>query len=320
MILIVTNKTDYTADFLILELQKRNKEFYRFNTEDFPEKIQLTFNISNTGTEVELQSENKNFFLSEVESAWFRRPVTPGIALPNQREQRFAINESIATLEGIWQSLDCFWVSRPERLRVAEKKIWQLVNAQKIGFTLSRTMVTNDPQAGFGFAESNDFDVVYKTLESARISENDDLGLIFTSSIRTTPKENYAAISLSPVLLQRRIKKKVDLRVTVIGNKVFPVEINARNSAEIELDWRRAHPEDLIYKSHSLPRKIEEMCVELTKVLGLNFGAIDLILTSDEEYVFLEINPNGQWAWIQQLNPEIKLREALADLLINRGN
>jgi glutathione synthase/RimK-type ligase-like ATP-grasp enzyme len=57
----------------------------------------------------------------------------------------------------------------------------------------------------------------------------------------------------------------------------------------------------------------------LVKKLGLEFGALDLIVTPDNEYVFVEINPNGQWAWIQQLCPEIPMRETLTDLLIRGG-
>jgi glutathione synthase/RimK-type ligase-like ATP-grasp enzyme len=74
------------------------------------------------------------------------------------------------------------------------------------------------------------------------------------------------------------------------------------------------------YELHQLPQEVESQCVHLTRALGLAFGAIDLILTPQGEYVFLEINPNGQWAWLQQVIPSLPLREALADLLIGPRN
>ena len=73
--------------------------------------------------------------------------------------------------------------------------------------------------------------------------------------------------------------------------------------------------EQILHQYHALPSEIASQCVSLTHSLGLASGAIDLVLTPGGDYVFLEINPNGQWAWIQQLCPDIPLRESLANLL-----
>jgi glutathione synthase/RimK-type ligase-like ATP-grasp enzyme len=65
-----------------------------------------------------------------------------------------------------------------------------------------------------------------------------------------------------------------------------------------------------------LPAAIEEKCVALTQRLGLRFGCIDMIVTPEDKYVFLEINPNGQWRWVQELTG-MPIAEAIADLLIH---
>ncbi len=98
---------------------------------------------------------------------------------------------------------------------------------------------------------------------------------------------------------------------------VFAVEIHSQEDVDSQFDWRRGETARLRHELHVLPPAVEVQCVTLVRALGLAFGAIDLILTPDGEYVFLEINPNGQWAWIQQLRPEIPLRETLAEILIN---
>jgi glutathione synthase/RimK-type ligase-like ATP-grasp enzyme len=64
-----------------------------------------------------------------------------------------------------------------------------------------------------------------------------------------------------------------------------------------------------------LPTQIEERCIALVEAYGLSFGAIDLVRRTSGEYVFLELNPNGQWAWVEQLCG-LPLRARLADHLL----
>src|SRR5208282_439036 len=93
--------------------------------------------------------------------------------------------------------------------------------------------------------------------------------------------------------------KEADIRVTVVGKVVFATEIQSQDYEETETDWRRGGHVELVYRAHELPREITEKCVCLVRKFGLRFGAIDLILDRKGLYWFLEINPNGQWAWIQ---------------------
>ena len=101
---------------------------------------------------------------------------------------------------------------------------------------------------------------------------------------------------------------------------MFAVEIHSQEYEEARVDWRKGNMTHLPHQLHHLPPSIENKCTALVKKLGLAFGAIDLILTPEGKYVFLEINPNGQWAWIQQLCPDIPLRETLADLLLTASD
>jgi glutathione synthase/RimK-type ligase-like ATP-grasp enzyme len=124
----------------------------------------------------------------------------------------------------------------------------------------------------------------------------------------------------SELSVQEYVPKKVELRVTVIGSKTFAVEIHSQEHMDSKHDWRRGDPLQLRHKLVSLPSDVEAHCIELVSTMGLAFSAIDLIRTPEDKYIFLEINPNGQWAWIQQVLPEVPLRETLADLLINGQN
>jgi hypothetical protein len=120
-----------------------------------------------------------------------------------------------------------------------------------------------------------------------------------------------------PVIVQEYVPKKLELRVTVVGDQIFPCAIHSQDShLENRSDWRN-DVYDCRHESYALPPCVEAKCFELVRRLGVHFGCIDLIVTPDDEYVFLEINPNGQWRWVQELTG-MPIAEAIAELLINR--
>jgi hypothetical protein len=319
MILIVTNRQDQTADFLILELRKRKTDYFRFNTEDYPRLVSATWDFQDGLFSGKLEFQKRIIPFNEISSIWYRRPVSPVInaSISNCEEKIFAIEESKAFLEGIWRILDCFWVSNPDALSKAENKLYQLKIANNIGFEVWPTLVTNSPLSLSNFYTTQG-DIIYKPLRGGRLHRANHTSLIFTNQILSEHKIFFDNIRLAPGLFQKYIPKLIELRVTVIGHIVFAVEIHSQANNETLVDWRRVNSDTLLHKYHNLPSKIEQLCKELIINLNLQFGAIDLILTPDGKYIFLEINPNGQWAWIQQMCPKIPLRETLADLLMGK--
>jgi glutathione synthase/RimK-type ligase-like ATP-grasp enzyme len=322
MILIVTNRNDYTADFLILELKRRNAPYYRLNTEDFPRHITLTYKLSIDGNSSHISAYGrKTLWLDEVTSVWYRRPVPPA-PRPDIEPNHvgFIADESRVALEGILASLSCYWVSAPHAIRRAELKMLQLTTAQALGFLISPTMVTNSGDDALEFYNTEEKNVIYKPLYHSRIIRGEKVDLIYSNPVGPEEATQFSRARHAPVLLQRYVPKHLEIRVTVIGSKVFAVEIHSQERAESRHDWRRPGSLQLRHLVHRLPADVAARCIQLVTALGLAFGAIDLILTPDGEYVFLEINPNGQWAWLQQMIPELPLRQTLAQLLIEAGS
>jgi hypothetical protein len=320
MILIISNKQDYTADYLLLELQRRQVDYIRFNTEDFPGKVQVVWKMNNSHLNGYFRFPSSRVNFDEIKSIWYRRPAYPILqGIKEAATEKFIIDESVSTLEGIWRCLKCYWVSNPDSIRKAEFKLYQLNVAQQIGFKIPSTLLTNIPSAASDFYNIQE-EIIYKPISIGRLERNDTIGLIFTNPVDAAKAKRFSNVRHSPALFQKLIHKALDIRVNVIGNKVFAVEIHSQKDSQTKYDWRRGEISKIKHKLHILPSDIENLCYKLVRDLNLEFGAIDLVLTPDGEYIFLEINPNGQWAWIQQLCPDILLREALADLLINSGN
>ncbi|MFE1411185.1 hypothetical protein ACFW6F_10300 [Streptomyces sp. NPDC058746] len=115
------------------------------------------------------------------------------------------------------------------------------------------------------------------------------------------------------MILQERIDKKLEIRVTVVGDRVLAAAIDSQAAEVTRDDWRR----DVFqapHLVHDLPEHVAERCRRLLRRYGLLFGALDFILTPDGEYMFLELNPNGEWDWVEALTG-LPVASALGDVL-----
>lgn len=321
MILIVTNKRDYTADFLIYELNRRNIKYIRFNTEDLPTLNKLSISLDKKGVQGYLEVQGKKTDLLEIKSIWYRRPVTsiPHSNITDEISRQFIQIECQEVLSGLWNLLECFWVSDPNKLRIAESKLYQLSVANKVGLVHPETLVTNNELEANNYYNKHQKSLIYKPFAYSRFDRKDKLHLIFTNIIKQQHQKEFSKLQYCPSLFQPYIPKQVELRVNVVGNCVFAVELHSQELEAAQYDWRRVDPRKIKHIPHQLPPEVEHACIRLVQELGLAFGAIDLILTPQNNYIFLEINPNGQWAWIQQECPEVDIRGALISLLETGG-
>jgi glutathione synthase/RimK-type ligase-like ATP-grasp enzyme len=186
--------------------------------------------------------------------------------------------------------------------------------AVAVGLQIPETVITNDASVALNFISAGP--TIAKTLYSA-VLEGDEGAkserVIFTNRIsnRSFP---LAAIEAAPVIFQREIPKALDIRVTVVGERVFAAGIASQVREETSVDWRRGSHPDLPHAIHNLPSKIAERCVAIVRSLGLRFAAIDLVLDPHGAYWFLEANPNGQWAWIEN-RTGLQIASAIVDEL-----
>src|SRR5690606_33734614 len=126
--------------------------------------------------------------------------------------------------------------------------------------------------------------------------------------------ENLDSIKLAPVFLQKYIPKKYELRISVFGNDIFPCLIDSQSNEVSKIDWRKIEPSEIKHKIVKIPKEISSKLINYNSLLGLDFGMFDFIVTNDNEYYFLENNPNGQWFWIELLTGA-KLSESMSNLL-----
>lgn len=313
MILVVTNREDHTADWLILELVSRDAKFFRFNTEDYAADSKVTWAPPHSA---QLEVRGRVCDLSSVASVWYRRPVSPRVSDELSAERAsWAIGEAREVLEGIWRAhRDLLWVNHPDRNLVASSKPEQLAVASSAGFLVPDTLITNDPEEVRDFAQAHREEIICKPLRNGRFSVEGKEHLFFTSLVGREALKSLSEVGHEPYLFQELIKKRYDVRVTVIGDDAFAAKIQSQRSSDGRVDWRRGESARLHHEIEELPQEVTQRCIGLVKQYGLHFGAIDLAVDLDGQCVFFELNPNGQWAWIEQVTG-LPLRSRLADLL-----
>ena len=312
MLVVVTNREDLTADWLVVELDRRAACFLRLNTEDYPASSRLRWTLQ----EASLEIHGQLLAAQDVTAVWWRRPLPPNGAGEGRSaaEAEWASGEAEAALEGFWSATSPRWVNHPTANASADCKPEQLRRAVGTGFRVPPTLVTNDAEAIRDFAR-REGRVVIKSLREGRVPFLGAEHHFYTSELSTGDLGHLEDFGPEPYLVQALVEKQYDVRVTVIGDAAYACRIESQHLAEGAIDWRKVEVEDAPHSVELLPSETRDACVALTHAYGLRFSAIDLARTSDGGYSFFELNPNGQWAWVEQLTG-LPLRARLADELL----
>lgn len=299
MILVLTNEEDLTTDFVVRELHR--DEFVRVNTERLGQHGELTYEFDERGTVVTVGNEGRRLRAEKITAVYCRRNGVPephgDIDDPGVRA--FARSEFAALIDALAHLITAHWINHPHAVRRAEAKPLQLATAQRCGLLVPRTAITNDPAHARAFAERETDGVILKALTSPKVRIDGREHIMFTSLLPAEQLSILEDVRLAPCIVQQHIPKAADIRVTVVGKDVFAVEIDSQSIPRAVVDWRAAS--DLPHRIHRLPGEVAASCAALCETLGLTFGALDFVLDRGGNYVFLEVNPSGQWAWLELL-------------------
>ncbi|MGH9429268.1 MAG: ATP-grasp ribosomal peptide maturase, partial [Terriglobia bacterium] len=229
----------------------------------------------------------------------------------------FCLQENRAALLGGIMGLPVRWMNHPAAVWQSEFKPFQLSLAGEVGLSIPRTVVTNDPptirQAFVDFGG-----MVVKPTKSGHVTYKGQDLEIFTSRVLEKHLDELEAARWSPAIYQPVVPKQFDLRVTVVGRKLFSAAIDSQSDPSAVVDWRRTSNTKLPHHAIALPEEVATRIFRLMDSLRLTFGAIDMILTPDGEYVFLEVNPSGQWLWLDDLL-SLGISDAIAEWLGERA-
>ena len=302
MILILTDKYDVHADSIIKKLIKENISYFRLNL-DVESLMKTKASFENFIWEIE--TEIGVLASNNISCVWCRRPFVE-LTLQEQgnSEIDFKIwkNEWNKTLLGLYNSLkNLAWLNPLRKAFKGENKYYQMDVAKKIGFNFPETLISNNKKKISQFANKHE-KVLFK-LMSQEIYDTgkEDFRGLFTNVVTSRELEEFNEYGENPIVLQKYIDKKYEVRYTIVGEDHLICRIDSQCSNKAKYDWRRYDIANTPHYRIEAPEDIKSKVTLMIKELGLEYGALDFIVTPEDEWYFLEINCMGQWLWIEQL-------------------
>lgn len=300
IVLIITSSIDVTVDYLI---DKYNEEadFFRFNV-DMLSKYEIGV-VNAYGWYIKNKLTGFCLYKRDVYSIYYRKPTFPNLS-DYEIQYRSMIQRDIdCFINGIANDFDGKVLSKPYILRKTENKVFQLLYAIKQGLNIPKSYIGNDNNVAEIF--SNERSII-KPLTTGKVYSNNNCE-IYQTNIFSGFNED---ISLTPIYLQSYQEKQYEARLTIINKTVYAVRIDCDD----KIDWRKDYDSHR-YTVIDCPLAIKNMCNQMLEDLELKFGAFDFIVDEEDNWIFLEVNPNGQWQWLEEkLN--LNISEKIVEYLV----
>jgi glutathione synthase/RimK-type ligase-like ATP-grasp enzyme len=353
-VLLLTHSGDfYTIDRVAGALRRRGAAPIRVDTDTYPMDLALSVRLSARGGEqpliedrggeqppiesrageqpsfegkqpsggegLSLRTAEGMLDLEQVAAIWVRR-LWPG-RLPAAMSPRFTEHCWQQSRTAFFDSLPllehCRWVNAIPALLAAESKLLQLRTARRIGLSFPDTLVTNDPAAVRAFHESLGGRMVTKLLVALSQTMDGSGDFMYTSEVRAEDLDDIHGLRYAPQIFQPLIEKRRELRVIVVGRHLFAGSIDPRATQRGQIDWRLSEP-GTGWAVAELPPAVEAQVRQLLRQLGLTSAAVDFIVDPAGQYHFLEVNPAGEWGWLER-DLGLPIADAIAETLLEGG-
>jgi hypothetical protein len=306
--LIVSSADDYHARVVAQEVEKLGCRSLILDTAAYPARYELCATLPFSGPIViRDRHSNECWEIDDSCGVWWRRPrshAIPGrVAHPKLRT--FAVDESRQSLLGALLARCPNFFNQVGASRQATIKPYQLALADAQGFKVPTTSFGNDPEQAKRFVSDRKGSCIYKPFTGT------DFGFFETRRF-DLPKDldELWRIEYCPVQIQDYVPGNFDLRVTVVGTQVFTAAVDLTVSKH-GVDSR---VERLPTAPFELPGDVEEKISALVSRMGLKYAALDLRLGLNKELTFFELNPEGQYLWIE-IDTGLPISAALARAL-----
>lgn len=312
-VLILAETLDPSADLMVMALAEREAEVVRVDLGWFPQDLNLEAELRHGRWTGRLTTLHHSVEL-EISAIWYRSPTTFRFPDPlSPVERQHAHTEAKLGLGGVLTALPALWVNHPARNADAGYKPVQLAFAARSGLIVPPTLIRNEAAAVHSFArQATETGLVSKLLGAATVNEEGRRKVRYSRRLDECRLRDLRGVEQTAHQFQQWVPKSYEVRMVVIGQRLFSVAIHAHSEAA-RVDWRSDYPA-LSYEALDPPEDVAVGVHAVMKELGLVLGAFDFIVTPEGRLVFLEVNPGGQYGWLET-NIDVPLTVTLADLL-----
>lgn len=326
-VLIATTPDDIHAASITFAIRELGHKSDIWLVGDIPEEASasINFDAPSKSDNACVQHLDGKDPLSNYGTFWFRRSAEPLISNDKIHPSDYAMseNESKQHIRSLLHSCseNLLAVNGYTEAIYAENKPNQLRAAVKVGLKIPKTLVSNDPSDIREFiSRHQESGVIYKSYQTPIWQSSHGYALGYTALVTNSDLPRDSLLRMTPGIFQVHVRKKYELRVIWLWGRFISVKIDSQNVPDARMDWRVAQDSRIDLEAVSIPDEIEKKCSALMRELSLRFGCIDMIVTDENEYVFLEVNQMGQFLWIEDINPEIEVFDPFVQFILDPIN
>lgn len=304
-VLVITHTKDNASVLKVCQyIQQMGGEAIRFNVDQYPLASTITSQYREGLWEIILENGHR-YHLNDLTSVWYRRSHYIGHGMEDVLSSTYlpaSQGEVKRTFYGMVEALPCFQMEKYSTYRRLDSKEEQLRLAASCGLEIPATCISNSPTRVREFLREVGGTVITKMQSSFSIVHEDDEQVVFTNELTAADLSDLDSLAYCPMMFQQKLEKKLELRVTIVGHKIFAFSIDSQKEMNAQIDWRKEGLALMAdWQPYTLPLSIQNQLRTLMDHYQLHYGAIDLILTPDDRYYFLEINPAGEYFWLDKL-------------------
>ncbi|MCX4997537.1 ATP-grasp ribosomal peptide maturase [Streptomyces longwoodensis] len=291
-VLILTSEEDVTADMVVVHLNASGVPVVRLDPADLTGGVALSGEYVHGAFRAHLWASGRLVGMEGLRSVWVRRPGVPASRVPEP--SGWLSEESSQALYGMLRGTDARWMNHPDASHRARHKPWQLRLAQRCGLPVPATLITTFPQAARDFAARFP-DLVVKPVSGAHPQEPPRA----VPTSRVAPDTDFTAVAFGPTLLQRRVAKRADVRLTAVGERLLAARKATPPDADPdEVDVRFASAATP-WTPVEVPARVAEGVRDYLRQAELAYGAFDFAEDADGTWWFLECNQSGQFGFVE---------------------
>lgn len=309
MILIISQNDDTSTIDVIKWIRHFGHEVIRINVED---KNVFIKEVDIDGKSIIVKHGDREFNLvKDISVAWMRRGHIPfnsnlnfksniydsifRIDIANKDLKDYLKAEISDLMEYVHYVFDEKCIGGYGKGKV--NKLVVLDKARSLGISIPKTLVVFNKQKLAEICAKDNY--ITKAISDTYVTESNHIGYTtYTESVKMDDL-HYLNNEIFPSLIQKEINKKIELRIFFWYGEIFTLAIFSQNDEQTKTDFRiynKTKPNRFV--PYKFPEKEAEKLVLLMEVMGLQTGSIDYILDKEGNYIFLEINPVGQFGMV----------------------
>mgnify|MGYP000712326337 CR=1 FL=1 len=324
-VLILTEPDDTHAVLVKLALEHDAHAVRLLFTADQPTKLKQSVFIDNVASQWKRSDDGDTLVENDYDVVWWRRARKPYLPKESTHpsDYPFVLRENTLFYDAVTNLIapSARWVNGKEAANRSCAKLFQLQSAVACGITIPLTLCSNDPyDIRYFLLKHEQEGVIYKPLCANFWFEKESMRISYTTQLSFLELPRNALLQIVPGIFQKEVRKRYEIRVNYFDGYIVAAKLHSQAHRDGKVDWRAIPAGAMHVEPYTLPEQLEAQICALMRKMGLVFGALDFIVSETGEYVFLEINEQGQFLWIEEVNPEFQLLDVFVQFLLHTSH